>query len=126
MDLSRYRKYSERLYNDRFMITRYIEIEENDGSTSEGLDPNPRLVNIPCRLSTIKEDEYKLNQEDVNKAIVKFKVFCPPEVKVLKGDSITVEKFINGKRVDIIKAVASKPVIYDLNQEFILIQKEEA
>ena len=38
MNLSKYKKYSELLYNDRFTIHRYIELEDDDGSTIDGLD----------------------------------------------------------------------------------------
>lgn len=33
MNLDKYKKYSELLYSDKFTIQRYIDIENEDGST---------------------------------------------------------------------------------------------
>ncbi|MDU1966866.1 MAG: hypothetical protein E6748_04220 [Clostridium perfringens] len=126
MNLSKYKKYSELLYNDRFTIHRYIELEDDDGSTIDGLDPNPAFKNIPCRISKVKEDEHNINFDDVNKQSAKLKVFCSPDIEILKGDSLVVERIIDGKVVDTIKAFAGKPMKYSINQEFLLMEEGEA
>lgn len=126
MDLSKYKAYSKMMHTDRFSIKRYIDIEDDDGSTKEAVEPNPILKDIPCRISTIKEDEQNLKQEDANKKLVKLKVFCSTDIEVYKGDLVIAERIINGKSVDIIKAIAGKPMKYSINQEFILIEDGEA
>ncbi len=126
MDLSKYKVYSKIMHTDKFTIKRYIDVEDDDGSTKEVLDPNPILKGIPCRISTIKEDEQNLKQEDANKELIKFKIFCSSDIEVFKGDLVIAERIINGKSVDIIKAVAGKPMKYSINQEFILIEDGEA
>ncbi|CUO91753.1 Uncharacterised protein [Clostridium baratii] len=126
MDLNKYKVYSKIMYTDKFTIKRYIDTEDDDGSTREVLDPNPKLKDIPCRISKVKEDEQNLKQEDANKKSVKLKVFCSPDIEVYKGDLVIAERIINGKSVDIIKAIAGKPMKYSINQEFILIEDGEA
>lgn len=126
MNLSKYRKYSRLLYKDKFDIQRYIDIENEDGSTSETLDPSPKLKNIPCRISTVKEDTHNLNMDDINKEVTKFKIFCSPDEEVSKGDLIVVELILDGKTQQKIKGIAGKPIKYDINQEFILIEEGQA
>ncbi|WP_338630577.1 hypothetical protein [Clostridium baratii] len=126
INLSKYRAYTNMMHTDRFTIKRYVESEGEDGSSGEILDPNPRLENIPCRISTVKADETNLKQEDANKELIKFKVFCSSDIEILKGDLVIAERIINGKSVDIIKAVAGKPFKYNMNQEFLLIENGEA
>ncbi|MDU2591708.1 MAG: hypothetical protein E7C86_03725 [Paeniclostridium sordellii] len=126
MSLSKYRTYSKLLYKDRFDIQRYIDIENEDGSTSEALDPNPKLKNIPCKISKVKEDIHNLNIDDINKESTKLKIFCSPDEEVLKGDLIIAELILDGKSEQRIKAIAGKPIKYNINQEFILIEDGEA
>lgn len=126
MNLSNYKKYSELLYSDRLTIHRYIEVEEEDGSTKDGLDPNPVLKNIPCRISKVKSDEHNINFDDVNKQSAKLKIFCSPDIEILKGDSLIIERIIDGKVVDTIKAFAGKPMKYSINQEVLLSEEGEA
>lgn len=126
MNLDQYKKYSELLYSDKFTIQRYIDIENRDGSTGEGLDPNPVLIDIPCRISKVKLDEHNINIEDSNNKNIKLKIFCSPDVNVKKGDYIIAKRIINGNEVQTIKAIASEPFIYNINQEFILLESGEA
>lgn len=126
MNLSNYKKYSELLYSDRLTIHRYIEVEEEDGSTKDGLDHNPVLKNIPCRISKVKSDEHNINFDDVNKQSAKLKIFCSPDIEILKGDSLIIERIIDGKVVDTIKAFAGKPMKYSINQEVLLSEEGEA
>ncbi|WP_373599427.1 hypothetical protein [Paraclostridium bifermentans] len=126
MNLSKYRKYSKLLYKDKFEIQRYTDVEDEDGSTSEKLDPNPKFKNIPCRISKVKEDTHNLNIDDINKEITKFKIFCSPDEEVLKGDHIVAELILDGKAQQKIQGIAGKPIKYDINQEFILIEEGQA
>lgn len=121
MDLSKYQKYAMKLYNAILSIRRYIEIEDENGITSICLDPSPLLKDISCKISVIKEDEEREKDIDINKQIVKYKIFCPPAVPIKKGDEVTIvkgdEKFIG---------LSGAPTKYSLNQEFVLIESKEA
>ena len=126
MKLSKFSKYLDILYTDKMCITRYTEVESEDGSTEEIVDPDPLLKDIPCRISKVKLDEHKLNIEDVNKQNIKLKVFCSLDIEVKKGDSLTIERVIDEKVVDTIKAIAGEPMKYDISQEILLIEDGEA
>lgn len=126
MNLSKYRKFSEKLYSDKFTINRYIDLEDDDGSTYEGLDPSPSLQDIPCRISVLREDEHKTNFSDSNNELVKLKIFCSPDVEVQKGDTIVAQRYVDNNLVDEFKGIASAPFKYNINQEFLLIQDSEA
>ncbi|MGL4875174.1 MAG: hypothetical protein ACRC30_11060 [Clostridium sp.] len=124
LDFNKYRKYSKLLYKDTFDIKRYIEIEDTDGSEKEIIDPNPILKNIPCKLSIITEDEHK-DSIDVNEKMVKYKIFCDVDVDIKKGDLIEVTRKVNAIS-QIIKGIASEPVLFNLNKEIKIIEKDEA
>ncbi|CEO27136.1 hypothetical protein [Paraclostridium sordellii] len=125
MRLSQLSKYLDIMYTDRMTISRYIDVELEDGSIKEVLDYKSKLKDIPCRISTIKEDEHNLRQQYENRELVKFKVFCSIDTEIFKGDFITLERIIDGKCVDIIKAIAGKPIKYDIDQEFVLIENKQ-
>lgn len=126
MKLSKFSKYLDILYTDKMSITRYKEVESEDGSTEEILDTDPSLKDISCRISKVKLDEHKLNIEDVNKQNIKLKVFCSLDIEVKKGDSLIIERIIDEKVVDTIKAIAGEPMKYDISQEILLIEDGEA
>ena len=46
-------KYVNNTYKDKLTIIRYINIDNDDGTTGEKQDLSPELVDIPCRLSLI-------------------------------------------------------------------------
>ncbi|WP_194189651.1 hypothetical protein [Clostridium chrysemydis] len=122
---NKFNNYCKRLYTDKFTILRYIDIENEDGSLEETLDKNPILKDIPCKISKVTLDEHK-DSDSVNKELVKFKIFCSPKIDVKKGDTIIANRYLDDSIIDTIKAISSRPIKYNINQEFILIEKDEA
>lgn len=126
MNISKYSKYLNVMYKDRLFVSRFIEVENNDKTVDMRAVEIESLKDIPCRLSKVKADEHNLNSIDANSGNIKFKVFCSTEVEILKGDTIVINKIIDGIIVDTIKGIAAKPLKYDLDQEFMIIESEVA
>lgn len=124
MNLSKYSKYLNILHTDTLTIKRYIEVNNDDGTTDVVLSDKEELKDIPCRLSTVKEDEHNFKSIDINSSSTKFKVFCDTSVDIKKGDSVIVNKLVDKNIVDTIEGLASKPVYYDIGQEFLVIEHE--
>lgn len=113
-------KHIELLHRDKFSITKYRKVKNEDGTTDVSLSSDPTEENLHCRLSKMKADEDDSKSIDVNNNNVGFKLFCSPNIKVQKGDFIVVDKIINGNVVYTVKGYAGQPVIYHINQEIVL------
>ena len=122
MNLSKYSSCLDVMYKDKFTIKRYVEIENNDGSTDSVLNEDEALSNIKCRISILKEDEADLKNIDINNQVSKFKIFCPLEIDIRKGDSIELFKIVDDVIVEKYQGEVAKPVKFDLGQEFIFIE----
>ena len=125
-NISKYSKYLNPIHLDKLTIHRYKEIKNDDGTTDEILSDDPSLVDISCRASILKEDEHNLRIEDINIINTKYKIFCSPDVDIRKGDTVTLKIIKNNIVVDEFKGIASKPIKYNINQEFILFDDRKA
>lgn len=126
MNLSKYSKYLTNMYNDKLYIKRYIEIENEDGSTDVVLDTDSNLNDIACRVSVIREDEHDSKSIDINKENIKYKIFCDPSVEIQKGDVIDIHIIKNDIVVDKLEGIAGKPIKYDISLEFMLLERDIA
>lgn len=118
-----FRSYVERMYTDKLRIIRYTDIENDDGTTGEVIDSSKELVDIPCHISSLKMDERNQANWDTDEVEARVKIFISPDVKILKADEVIADKYINGVKVQSYKGHAGDPLIYDLAQEFILLEK---
>lgn len=118
-----FRSYVENIYMDRLQVVRYTEVENADGTTGEIADESKSLVDIPCHISTLKMDERNQANWDTDEVEARVKIFLSPTVKILKGDKIIADRYLNGVKVQTYKGYAGDPLLYDLAQEFILLEK---
>lgn len=120
MRLSKFAKYLEITYqDDLFVLNSFITIKNEDG-TEDVVSNNNKSEAFKCRLSVMKPDEEDINSIDLDKEIIKYKVFCSPDLVIEKGDEIEVHKKIDGKVVEVARGVAGTPTKYDLSQEIII------
>lgn len=119
MKYNKYRKYLEKTYKDKmFLINNYITIKNDDGTEDVALNPT-KSEPVACRVSIMKPDEQDINNTELDKEVIKYKVFCSPDVVISKGDNIEVHKIVNNS-VEVIIGVAGTPSKYDLSQEIII------
>lgn len=116
-------KYVSKIYNDRLTIIRYKAVENSDGTTGQELDTSSELVDIPCHISVLKPDETNTLSVDIDDVNARFKVFTSPSVNVKKGDKLRVDKFVGHTLRQSYEGKASDPVLYDIAQEIILLEK---
>lgn len=111
------------MYSDKMTIVRRVEVDREDGTTDTVVDPSTQLKDIPCRISTLKQDEKDLVNWDVDETYATVKIFLSPDIRVHKGDEIIADRYINGVKVQSYKGNAGDPMVYDLAQEFRLLEK---
>lgn len=111
------------MYSDKMTIVRHVEVDREDGTTDTIVDPSTQLKDIPCRISTLKQDEKDLVNWDVDETYATVKIFLSPDIRVHKGDEIIADRYINGVKVQSYKGNAGDPMVYDLAQEFRLLEK---
>jgi hypothetical protein len=117
------RKYVEKIYTDKLTVLRYVEKENDDGTTGEVLDDSKELVGIPCHISALKPDEYDQEHWDVDMVEARVKVYLSPEVRLVKGDEVIADKYLGRtKVVQTYKGKVGDPMVYDLAQEFVLLE----
>ena len=114
--------YVEFMYTDKLTITRYVEVENTDGTTGEMKDDSLGLIDIPCHISSVKMDERSGNW-DADEVEASVKIFLSPKTKIFKGDRVKADRYIGGVIVQSYEGYAGDPLMYDLAQEFILLEK---
>lgn len=115
--------YITAMYQDKMAIVRHVEVDREDGTTDTVIGPSAGLKDIPCRISALKQDEKDVVNWDVDETVATVKIFLSPDVKVYKGDEIIADRYINGAKVQTYKGNAGDPMVYDLAQEFRLLEK---
>lgn len=125
MKLDKYRKYLEKTYKDKlFLINNYVTVKNDDGTEDAILEPS-KSEPVACRLSIMKPDEEDIKNMELDSEVIKYKIFCSPDVVVEKGDKVEVHKMVNNS-VEIITGVAGTPSKYNLSQEIIIYKNGEA
>lgn len=113
--------YLNGLYADYFDVIREIEAENDDGTT--GSAEKVILENVPCRVSAKTRDERDRTSPDVDMVMQRLTIFCSPEHRICKGDKIIARKTLNGAVVSTYKGYAGEPFVYDLAQQFVLLEE---
>ena len=107
----------EKTYEDELVVYGTKEVENEDGTTD--LVDGVEVLRVKCRLSNIKTDDTGV--EDINIHKISYKVFCSSEAKINEGDSILINKMLDGEVVSTIQGIASKPTRYDISQEILVL-----
>lgn len=118
-----FRSYIENIYTDKLKIIRYTDVDNDDGTTGEIVDESQDLNNIPCHISSLKMDERNQENWDTDEVEARVKIFLSPTTKIVKGDEVVADRYLNGVKVQSYKGHVGDPLIYDLAQEFILLEK---
>lgn len=80
------------MFSDRVDITRYIDKENEDGSTETALPDTPIYTDVPCRIS-FSSDENP-GDTDIDNTPIKLtpKIFCKLDADLQAGDYVTVRR----------------------------------
>lgn len=87
------------MFSDKMDITRYIDKENEDGSTETALSDAPIYTDVPCRIS-FSSDENP-GDTDIDNTPVKLspKIFCKVDADLRTGDHITVRRLNDNNEV---------------------------
>jgi len=116
--IRRQRRQIERMYTDRFSVSRMVEVTMPWGETR--LERQVIYEDQPCRIS--QRSLGSNNQgEATNEIVYETKLFCAPELQIQQGDEVTIT------RGDVTrKYTAGEPFLYLTHQEISLQRKDRA
>ena len=99
MKLSGFSPIITTMLTDKMDIRRYVDKDNDDGTTDTVMSDNPIYTNVPCRVSFSSEDNPRDN--DVDDVPVKNipKIFCKVDADIKAGDLITVKRFDDDSNV---------------------------
>ncbi len=116
--IRRQRRYIERMYTDRFSLSRVVEITEPWGETRH--ERQVIYQDQPCRIS--QRALGTNNQgEPANDIVYETKLFCSPGLRIQQGDEITVTRAGETRAY-----IAGEPFLYLTHQEVSLQRRERA
>jgi hypothetical protein len=97
INYTQHRAAIETLYEDRAIISRYLETEELSGETKLSVNPVPVYTDQPCKLS--QSGLSKNNQTEAQNDIgYEAKLFIAPEILIHQGDIIEITRAVNGSK----------------------------
>lgn len=105
-------KAMESTYRHRMTIYRETDTEHIDHSITTGLEVTAQ--NIPCLLSQNEIDKPG-SGDDVNPVVVKHKLFCAPDVDLIAGDRVEIDRSTY---------IAGDPVRYPAHTETLLAKRD--
>ena len=88
---ARFVKLYESMYTDRLRVYRHVEVINDDGTTGISPEPVP-IAGVSCRISFNSKDSSAMLREEINPQNLQLQVFCRPEVDVIKGDMVEVDR----------------------------------
>lgn len=99
MKLSGFSPIITTMLTDKMDIRRYVDKNNDDGTTDTVMSDSPIYTNVPCRVSFSSEDNPRDN--DVDDVPVKNipKIFCKVDADIKAGDLITVKRFDDDSNV---------------------------
>lgn len=99
MKLSGFSPIITTMLTDKMDIRRYVDKNNDDGTTDTVMSDSPIHTNVPCRVSFSSEDNPRDN--DVDDVPVKNipKIFCKVDADIKAGDLITVKRFDDDSNV---------------------------
>ena len=123
IDLRKYSRYLELLYNDRMDITSAEEAEDADGATTNEYPAVPQQVDVPCRISLSSKDQPS-QASPAERVSMKPVIFCTTAVKVKAGDRVTVRRcHADGTVYETYEGLLAEtgwPNKWETHQEFVL------
>ncbi len=119
------RKYLQKMYVDKAIISRFKEVLDDDGSVKAVVDEP--IAEYKCRVSFVNNDSRDSSQEDVSPVNFAVKLFFDLGVDIHKGDKIKAFKMgENGAVIQVIQGIAALPAVYVNHVEVNLTQTGEA
>lgn len=107
------------MMTDKMSITRYVDKDNEDGSTTTVLSDEPIYTDVPCRVSFSSDGE-KPNDDEVDDVPVKTvpKVFCKLSTDLQAGDFITVTRYDDeGKIIATYSGKVGLPSVFITHKE---------
>ena len=92
----------EKLYTDRFDAYRYVEEDDEDGTTEMKISKTPHIINQRCRVSFVpnRQEDPKDTDVDSNPIRTQPKIFAAPDCGLAVGDYVVVRRLADdGKTV---------------------------
>lgn len=115
------RKYLQKMYVDKAIISRYTEEIDSDGAVKAVV--NEVVAEYKCRVSFVNNDSRDASQEDVSPINFAVKLFFDVGVDIHKGDKIKALKIgENGEVLQVIEGIAALPAVYVNHVEVNLTQ----
>lgn len=106
------------MFSDTMDITRYIDKENDDGTTETVLSDTPIYSGVPCRISFSSEENP--GDTDIDNTPVKLspKIFCKVGVDLQTGDYITVKRLNDdGEVIATYSGKVGMPAVYTSHKE---------
>lgn len=99
MKLSGFSPIITTMFTDKMDIRRYVDKDNDDGTTDTVMSDSPIYTNVPCRVSFSSEDNPRDNEVDDVPVKNIPKIFCKVDVDIKAGDLITVKRFDDDNNV---------------------------
>lgn len=119
MKLSGFAGIFSTMFTDKMSIARYVDKDNEDGSTTTVLSDSPLYTEVPCRISFLSSGE-KPNDKDVDDTPIKDvpKIFCELGTDIREGDFVTVERFDDeGKVIATYSGKVGLPSVFITHKE---------
>ncbi|MGF7049155.1 hypothetical protein J2T13_003663 [Paenibacillus sp. DS2015] len=118
MNLRRYRRALEKLYEDKCTVSRYGPVKQPNGSTKNEL--YAVYTDTPCRVSQ-KALGSNGQTESANNISYETKLFISPDIEIKQGDTINVTR---GTLEHLY--TAGEPFPYSTHREISIQRKDKA
>ena len=94
MKLSGFSAVISTLFKDKMTISRYVDKENADGTTTTVLSDSPLFEDIPCRISFSSTKE-KPNDNEIDDTPIEMmpRIFCGANVDIKAGDYIVITRY---------------------------------
>lgn len=99
MKLSGFSPIITTMLTDKMDIRRYVDKNNDDGTTDTVMSDSPIYTNVPCRVSFSSEDNPRDNNVDDVPVKNIPKIFCKVDADIKAGDLITVKRFDDDSNV---------------------------
>ena len=112
------------MYQDSMTVSRLVDTEQENGTIKQTRQEVAGLIDIPCRLSSIQSDTPRIdkNGRNTNPVSVVYLLFCKPELEVLAGDELEVDRLVGCVN----SLIAGEPVKYVDHQQILLSRETRA
>ena len=115
------------LFTDKMSITRYVDEEEADGSTTTVLPSAPLYTDIDCRVSFASTENPNDKDVDNTPLEVAPKIFCKSDTDLRAGDFIKVTRFgDDGKIIATYSGKVGLPSVFITHKEALFSIEESA